>query len=153
MIQNVKIKKILLAVDKSGYKEKAVSHTLNLAKSLGAEVTVIHVIDQSSIGVIGSTLPSGPVMAQKGILDALKQDGELLLKNIVDLGKEQGITVHGKVLAGTSVKQTILDYAKTSKVDLIVVGTKGMTGITRFLMGSVANDVISHAHCPVLAIR
>ncbi len=38
-------------------------------------------------------------------------------------------------------------------MDLIVIGTKGMTGIEKFLMGSVANDVITYAHCPVLAIR
>ena len=40
-----------------------------------------------------------------------------------------------------------------NNIDLITVGTKGMTGLKQFLLGSVANNVITHAHCPVLAVR
>jgi nucleotide-binding universal stress UspA family protein len=149
----LKIKKILVAIDKSGYKDKAVSYAFTLAKSLGAEINIIHVIDQSSMVAVGSAHPSASMMAQREYQDALEQDADKLLKEIVQLGKKEGITVHDEVLAGTSVKQTILDYAKDKNVDLILVGTKGMTGIKKFLMGSVANDVISHAHCAVLAVR
>jgi nucleotide-binding universal stress UspA family protein len=149
----LKIKKILLAIDKSGYKDKAMSYASTLAKSLGAEITVIHVIEPSSTIATGGLMRSAAMMAQNDYQEALKKDADKLLKEIVQLGKEEGVTVHGEVLAGSSVKQTILDYAKNKKVDLIIVGTKGMTGIARFLMGSVASDVIAHAHCPVLAVR
>jgi nucleotide-binding universal stress UspA family protein len=149
----LKIKKILVAIDKSGYKDKAMSHASILAKSLGAEITVIHVIAPSSMIATGGHMRSAGIMALKEYQDALKKDADKLLKEIVQLGKEGGVTVHGEVLAGSSVKQTILDYAKNKKVDLIIVGTKGMTGIARFLMGSVSSDVIAHAHCPVLAVR
>jgi nucleotide-binding universal stress UspA family protein len=93
------------------------------------------------------------VIPQKEYLEALRQDADKLLKEIVQLGKNEGITVQDKVLSGSSVKQTILDYAKDKDVDMILIGTKGMTGIKKFLMGSIANDVISHAHCSVLAVR
>jgi nucleotide-binding universal stress UspA family protein len=149
----VKIRKILVAIDKSGYKDKAVSYAFTLAKSLGAEISVIHVIDQSSIVAAGSVHPSASMIAQKEFLEALRQDADKLLKEIVQWGKTEGITVQDKVLSGASVKQTIIDYAKEKDVDMILIGTKGMTGIKKFLMGSVANDVISHAHCPVLAVR
>jgi nucleotide-binding universal stress UspA family protein len=52
-----------------------------------------------------------------------------------------------------SVINSILDYAVSREIDLIVIGTKGRTGLKRFLMGSVANGVVQHAHCPVLLVR
>ncbi len=148
----LKVKKILLAIDKSGYKDKATAYALTLAKSLGAEITVIHVIDKSSMGATGDVLGYYRGGKLKAYQDALKKDAAKLLNGIVQLGEEEGVTVHEEVLVG-SVKKTILDYAKNKKVDLIVIGTKGMSGISKFLMGSVATDVIAHAHSPVLAVR
>jgi nucleotide-binding universal stress UspA family protein len=52
-----------------------------------------------------------------------------------------------------SVIGSIIDYASRKDIDLIVIGTKGRTGLQRFLMGSVANGVVQHAHCPVLLVR
>ena len=52
-----------------------------------------------------------------------------------------------------SVIGSIIDYATSRDVVLIVIGTRGTTGLKRFLMGSVANAVIQHAHCPVLLVR
>ncbi len=148
----LKVKKILLAIDKSGYKDKATTYAMTLAKSLGAEITVIHVVDKSSMGATGDVLGYYRGGKLKAYQDALKKDAEKLLNGVVQLGEEEGVTVHEEVLVG-SVKKTILDYAKNKKVDLIVIGTKGMSGVSKFLMGSVATDVIAHAHCPVLAVR
>ena len=52
-----------------------------------------------------------------------------------------------------SVIGSIIDYATSRDVDLIVIGTRGRTGLKRFLMGSVAYGVVQHAHCPVLLVR
>jgi nucleotide-binding universal stress UspA family protein len=52
-----------------------------------------------------------------------------------------------------SVAKSIIDYAKKNDMDVIVIGTKGMTAVEGFFLGSVANKVIHHAHCPVFAIR
>ena len=49
--------------------------------------------------------------------------------------------------------QGIIDYARESGADVIVIGTKGLTGVGKFIMGGVASAVIDHAHCPVVAIR
>ena len=53
----------------------------------------------------------------------------------------------------TSVTGAIIDYAANKDIDLIVIGTRGRTGLKRFLLGSVANAVVQHAHCPVLLVR
>ena len=52
-----------------------------------------------------------------------------------------------------SVIGSIIDYATTKNIDLVVIGTRGRTGLKRFLMGSVANGVVQHTHCSVLLVR
>ncbi len=52
-----------------------------------------------------------------------------------------------------SIVDAIINYASHNSMDLIIMGTKGRTGIARFLLGSVANGVVQHAHCPVLLVR
>jgi nucleotide-binding universal stress UspA family protein len=52
-----------------------------------------------------------------------------------------------------SIADTIVNYAESKNVDLIVMGTKGRTGIKRFLLGSVASGVVAHAKCSVLVVR
>ena len=69
------------------------------------------------------------------------------------MGDKEGVKVDKAIIVASSCAGAILDYAKDNNVDLVVVGTKGMTGLKHFLLGSVANNIISHAHCPVLAVR
>jgi nucleotide-binding universal stress UspA family protein len=76
---HVKINKILLAIDKSGYKDKATAYAIMLAKSLGAEITVIHVIDKSSMGATGDVLGYYRGGKLKAYEDALKKDADKLL--------------------------------------------------------------------------
>jgi len=148
-----KITKILLAIDKSGYKDKATAYAITLAKALGAQVTVIHVIGKSSFGATGDVLGYYRGGKLKAYQDAMKRNAEKLLNGAVKWGEENGISMESEVLVDSSAEKAIIDYAKKHKMDLIVIGTKGMTGIEKFLMGSVANHVVTYAHCPVLAIR
>lgn len=148
------IKKILIAIDKSGYKEKIIRYGLTLAKALGADVTAVHVIDRYSLGVAGDVLGyyrGGKVEAYQ---EALKKQALELLSEAEALAKKEGIKVTIEVITdSSSAAEGIIDYAKRANMDLIVIGTKGMTGIEKFVMGGVANKVTSHAHCSVLAVR
>jgi nucleotide-binding universal stress UspA family protein len=58
-----------------------------------------------------------------------------------------------EVIGNKSVAQGIIDYARESGADVIVIGTKGLTRVEKFVMGGVASSVIHNAHCPVVAIR
>jgi nucleotide-binding universal stress UspA family protein len=62
------------------------------------------------------------------------------------------INVH-VIMNSPSVAEGIIDYAASTNMDLIVIGTKGRTGAHKFLVGGIANKIIDHAHCPVLAVR
>ncbi len=57
------------------------------------------------------------------------------------------------VLGSTSVAKAILDYAEQRNVDLIVIRTRGMSGIKRMLLGSTASGVVTYSHCPVLVLK
>ena len=55
--------------------------------------------------------------------------------------------------AETSAASTIVDYAESKNVDLLVIGSKGRTGLKKMLVGSTASEVVKYAHCPVLVVR
>jgi nucleotide-binding universal stress UspA family protein len=154
----ISVKKILLAIDKSGYKTKAMRFTITLAKGLGAEVTAIHIIDKftlrAAVDVLGY-YRGGKIEEYKTAYEnRLKKQAEELLEEVKVLGDNEGVKITTEVLLDAhSIPNEIIDYAENKKMDIIVIGTKGMTGIAKFFMGNVANTVAAHASSPVLLIR
>jgi nucleotide-binding universal stress UspA family protein len=148
-----KIGRILIALDKSGYKEKIIAYAITLSKSLGASVTVIHVLDKASLGVIRNMIGYYRGGKAEEYEKAVKKQAEEFLNESKVLLQKEGINTTTAVVIKSSAAEGIIDYAKDNDVDLILIGTKGITGGARFLMGGIANSVIGHAHCPVLAIR
>jgi nucleotide-binding universal stress UspA family protein len=71
---------------------------------------------------------------------------------VENLGKETGVKVEPVYLRGSPAEK-ILEYAEESNIDLIVMGTQGLTGIKRFLIGSVAENVLRHSKVPVMIVR
>ena len=65
----------------------------------------------------------------------------------------RNITVQTEILVGEGSVSKETEYAENQKIDLIVVGTRGMTGIKKMLLGSTASHVVTYAHCPVLVVR
>ncbi|MDY6862659.1 MAG: universal stress protein, partial [Thermodesulfobacteriota bacterium] len=57
------------------------------------------------------------------------------------------------ILASENITNEILDYAESEKFDYIIIGTRGIGGLKRMFLGSIADKVIRHAHCPVIVIR
>ena len=144
------VKKILVPVDRSGYKEKIIVYAISLGIAWEAEVTVIHVIYP------GRGVPGGKVEEQEREREEkAKREAEILVFNTIDplIGIE-GLNIKKEfVEESDSVEKTIIDYAKKNDIDIIVIGTKGMSAVEEYFFGSVANAVIQHAHCPVFAIR
>jgi nucleotide-binding universal stress UspA family protein len=148
------IKTILIAVDKSGYKEKIISYAITLAKSLAAEIIAVHVIDKSSLGATGDLLGYYRGGKIEEYEKAMKEVGQRLLAEVEATVRKNGnINITLDVLIDTSVANAIINYAENKKVDLILIGARGMAGLEKFMVGGVATKVINHAHCPVLAIR
>jgi nucleotide-binding universal stress UspA family protein len=144
------VKKILTPIDRSGYKEKILAFAISLGKAWGAELTVIHVIDP------GRGVPGGRIKEkEREREEEAKREAEMLVLNTIEpLIRKEGINIKKEVIEESdTVEKAIIDYAKKNNIDVIVIGTKGMTAVEEYFFGSVANAVIHHAHCPVFAIR
>ena len=143
------MKKILIPVVKSEYNDKIISYAIILAKGSGASITAIHILDKSAQGDLGDLFP----MKLEEYENATSKRAKELLTEVQQVIEKQGIKTSIEIIGAKSVPKGIIDYAKESGVDVIIIGTKGLTGVEKFLMGSVASAVIDHAHCPVFAIR
>jgi nucleotide-binding universal stress UspA family protein len=146
------IKKILAPTDLSELSHVGIRYALNLAKAIDAEVIVYHVVDYDTLSRHGqrSTAPSSFQPPDNLFLERYQFALSQFLKDHVsDL--TSSVTVRAKVELGTP-HQSIVDFAKSERCDLIVISTHGKTGL-RMTLGSVTEKVVQTATCPVLSIR
>ena len=154
-------KKILVAQDGSENSQRASQVALELAEKLKADLVVLHAIS-SPTSYYHSTIasPTGmslPAPSQHEI-DAYYAYARKVALGIVgeteSKAKKQGIHVKTEIPeAVSSIVETIVNHASKENVDLIVVGTRGLGGFKKLLLGSVSSGIVSHAHCPVLVVR
>src|SRR5215467_4773059 len=145
----VAVKKILAAIDRSKYKEKIIDYAISMGKAWGAEVTAIHVIDP------GRGVPGGRIKEkEKQREEEAERPAEDLLSEVELRAKKEGINLRKEIVEESdTVEKAIIDYAKKNNIDVILIGTTGMNAAEEVFVGSVANNVIHHAQCPVFAIR
>jgi nucleotide-binding universal stress UspA family protein len=137
---------ILVAHDFSEFSDAALDYGLALAAKFGARVTVVHVYDVPSLGA-----PEVLILAT----DWTKQFGVVAresLDQVVAQTRERGVAVEAVLRRGTAWREVVA-VAEEVKADLIVVGTEGRRGVTRALLGSVAERIARMATCSVLVAR
>lgn len=144
-----------MCVDGSGSSVKAVDHAVEIAKRHDAQLFVLNVV----VSQLGYAYSSGAFgLASPGAInDILEKSKQEAKKWFDDAGKKataQGVSFKAEIVASpTSVVPAIVEYAEKNKVDLIVVGTKGRSGLTKLLLGSVASGVATYANCPVMIVK
>ncbi len=136
--------KILVPTDGSDYTKPAIKQALEVAKMSGAQITALYVLDQTVL----TNMPMDT--AVMNVYKTLEKEGQEAVDYVLDLAKEYGVKAEVSVKEGTPVK-VILE--ESSGYDLIVMGTLGRTGMSKLLMGSVAERVVRAASCPVLVVR
>ncbi len=140
-------KKILVATDGSENARRAASYGVNIAKATGAEVHALYIISTQH------AVTTRTVMGwSEAFEEYLANKGGVAIADVEKLGKEAGVKVEPVFLKGIPADK-ILEYAEENNIDLIVMGTHGLTGIKRFLIGSVAESVVRHSKAPVMVIR
>lgn len=138
------MKRILIATDGSEYTKEAVSTGLRLARILGAEVTALYVIDQTSF--VSFPIDSSIV----SVYSLLENEGKRAVDEVKKEGEQQGIKVTPVVVEGSPTRK-IVEMA--ADFDLVVIGTLGRSALSKLFMGSVAERVTRYAPCPVLVVR
>lgn len=136
--------KVLVATDGSENSMKAVKRALELAEKEGAEVTLMSVAYYSKDDF--DDMPPN-------IQDKLEDQAADALKKAKALFDKKGVKVETVLEAGVVPANNIIHRAKEDKFDRIIMGSTGMTGLKRVLMGSTAAKVVAYAPCSVTIIR
>lgn len=143
------IERILCPVDFSDGSAKAYDYAYSLALRYRAKLYVEHVID-----LLAGSYPyyNFPDLAANNIYWDMSKGADERLHKMVEHHAVDGVQAEMVVHKGF-VPDSILTFAKSQGVDLIVMGTHGRRGLDRLVMGSVTEHVLRRAHCPVLAVR
>ena len=142
--------KILYATDYSKASARALDEAVALAKQNRAELLVLHVIDAVPPYVAGEDIGGADLYMK--LEETTKQEAETSMKKLMEKLRKLKVNAKSLLLRGTAHEQ-IVRAAKSRRANLIVIGTHGRTGLSKLLMGSVANQVVSRAPCPVLTVR
>jgi len=137
-------KKILCPVDFSDTSMNAANNAINFSMEIKAEITFIHAIDIQALQNIGD-LSGGGI----NDMNLLIEEEKPVLKKLKDECDKKGIKVKTILTHGEPVS-VILETIKEDGHDLIIMGTHGKTGLTRLVMGSIAENVLRKSDIPVL---
>jgi len=136
------IRTILHATDFSEPSRLAFQLACSLARDYGARLILVHVVE----------LPM-PAVAEGVMMVPITIDPEPLRKRLEQLRPEAAtVRIEHRLLEGNPAAE-ILRVARDTKCSLIVLGTHGRTGVGRFLMGSVAEQIVRNAPCPVITVK
>lgn len=139
---------ILVAVDGSGPSRHAARYALALAEQTRAKVTLLTVLPPPEV------VPLGPLSGYAVVSPAISKEEVQKVEGRLDeiAAERPGVSVT-KVVEMGPVADTIIDTANHRNADLIVMGARGLGPGRRFLLGSVSDRVVHHAHCPVTVWR
>jgi nucleotide-binding universal stress UspA family protein len=139
--------RILVAVDGSELSLQALDAAIELSKSVDASIEVLYVVDIARAAM----LTYGNPEYVTGCLGALHEEGESALQAATQRAASVGATIDVKLLEGNPVEE-ILERASRSDVRWIVMGSHGRTGLSRILVGSVAEGVLRRSPVPVMIV-
>ena len=161
--KGIEFSKILVAIDGSETSMRAAEYAINLSKiqnhqgqeKTGAQLFGLTVIDLSKLpdSLLATTSGYYGIME----LEGKRKEAQQWLDKAETLAIEQNFDIRNfksEIIEDVSsrVGYAIVNYAESQNIDLIVIGTKGRTGLRKMLLGSVASDVVTYAHCPVLVV-
>ena len=150
------IRKVLTAVDYSEKSLEAAEFALLIAKNMNSLLIIVNVL-QTQPWIYGKHA------YQWGSEDELdtayhkeKERINQIMNDIRKNAEKISVTAKTEILMTAqtnNIASSIVEFAENEKVDLIVVGTRGASGVKRMLLGSVASGVVTYAHCPVLVVK
>jgi nucleotide-binding universal stress UspA family protein len=156
MIDSKVIKKVLAAIDGSGKSLEAADYAATIAKDRDALLIIANVLETEPWLYGKWAYEWGSSEDLSKVYQKEKEEMQKILDGTREKAEKQGVQAKTEVIMApqtTSVAAAIVKYAEDEKVDLIVVGTRGRSGMTRMLLGSVASGVVTYAHCPVLVVK
>ena len=148
--------KILVAIDElktsAATTNRAIDYAVNIALDYDAQLIILHVI-RVDARVHGINPPSHIIEMKRQAEANFVKIIEKIQENTTNNIKKNILKIKTDIIASIRVADAIVSYAKDKHIDLIVTGTRGRDKLKSALLGSIASDVITHAHCPVLIAK
>ena len=151
------LSEILVPIDGSTDAKKATKAAITIGKATGAEIVFLNVIaghtlvmgDEAIVGNESETTPTAD-----DYYEAMEKLGKDIVDEAASDAKAAGVKARGMVMrAPAAVVEAIINQATKEKADVIVMGTRGLGGFKKLLVGSVSQGVLTHAPCSVLVVR
>jgi nucleotide-binding universal stress UspA family protein len=139
--------KILVATGGSPWSDKAVEYAVEMASDYVLELMILHVVSETPpyfIAEAGASLET--------LLSNSEETGRSLLTEAAATAAEAGVTCTTELVWGR-VPDTVCRVAQENDCDLIVVGSRALTGFKRLMLGGISNAIASKARCPVLIVK
>ena len=152
MTINDTFQKILIATDGSKHSQNAVLQGMEIAKLMGAKVYALYVLDKDAYipPVLETSIPLGSNWDVTE--EMLRQEGDDAIQYAKKVAEDKEIDYEGVVVKGNPAHE-ILEFAEQNKVDMIIMGTLGKSGLEKFLLGSVADKVVKHSKISVFVVK
>ncbi len=141
--------KIVVGLDGSDYSLKALDFAIDLAKKYQSQLVLVHVVMRQIYAI---NPPEAGILAGTAIVRELEAEGKAILARGEETVKAQGLAVEIRLRQGVPAEE-LLKAAVDEKADLIVLGSRGLSQVKAFLLGSVSDKVSHHAKCPTLIVR
>ncbi|WP_100183094.1 universal stress protein [Candidatus Nitrosotenuis aquarius] len=135
--------KILVCIDGSKYSLKAVKIACELAKKHNSTLSIIYVVDKTA---------KSSVLAGSEYTKILRKYAQEALEKAYQTALLHGVQPNVVTKEG-NVANEIIQYSKTTRADLIVVGSKGLGAVLRFVLGSISSKIAQHSLCSVLIVK
>jgi nucleotide-binding universal stress UspA family protein len=141
------IKHIMVPYDKSESAIHAFEYAIYLAEKFNSHISIVTCVTIQ--------VPTDPYFGTAYIetTKLLKEDAQKSISNLESRLKESKIEYKTDVLEVRSITDSLVSYAESHNVDLIVMGSRGFGGFKKLLLGSVASGVSQHSQCPVLIVK
>ncbi len=142
-----KLKKILVPLDFSDHSTKALKYAIKFAQQFGAHIDLLHVVEPA-------VYPEGMIIPpdMEDINTSLEKQAVKTLKKTASQTIPKGVAWSIAVRVGSPYSE-IVELARKTETDLLIITTHGYTGLKHFVMGSTAERIVRHAPCPVLTVR
>ena len=139
--------RILIATGGSPWSDAAAAYAIALAAHIGADLCILTVLNVSGVYAMPDVMASSELL-----MESVEQQGQEMLAHTAARAIDAGVP-HVALLKWGNVAETILQTAAEEQCDLIVLGSRGLSGFKRLMLGSISNAVAAKAQCPVLVIK
>ena len=152
--QRQDISKTVVPIDGSKNSMEAADYAVKMAQKYGSEVAVVHIVNlDQNLQLLGIYRLSYPDPIKKKVEEA-RAEAQKWFTEIIRIAEQRRVRIKSDVIdSPMSVVSALVNYADQEKADLIVIGTRGRSGISKMLLGSVALGVVTYAPCPVVVVK